>query len=64
MIDILSNKYDRQLLIYLLILIIFGIVMLYSASWYESFTNSNGETDKLYLKNHLNTSIFEMVELD
>ena len=53
MIDILSNKYDRQLLIYLLILIIFGIVMLYSASWYESFANSNGETDKLYLKNHL-----------
>ena len=53
MIDILLNKYDRQLLIYLLILIIFGIVMLYSASWYESFANSNGETDKLYLKNHL-----------
>ncbi len=53
MIDILSNKYDRQLLSYLLILIIFGIVMLYSASWYESFANSNGETDKLYLKNHL-----------
>jgi len=53
MINILSNKYDRQLLIYLLVLIIFGIVMLYSASWYESFANSNGETDKLYLKNHL-----------
>ncbi len=53
MIDISSNKYDRQLLIYLLILIIFGIVMLYSASWYESFANSNGKTDKLYLKNHL-----------
>ena len=53
MIDILSKKYDQQLLIYLLILITFGIVMLYSASWYESFTNSNGETDKLYLKNHL-----------
>ena len=41
------------MLIYLLILIIFGTVMLYSASWYESFTSSNGKTDMFYLKNHL-----------
>ena len=53
MIDIITQKYDRKLLTYLLILIIVGTIMLYSASWYESFTNSNGKTDMLYLKNHL-----------
>ena len=53
MIDIIIQKYDRHLLTYLFILIIFGTVMLYSASWYESYTNSNGKTDMLYLKNHL-----------
>ena len=53
MIDIIIQKYDRHLLTYLLILIIFGTVMLYSASWYESYTNSNGTTDMLYLKNHI-----------
>ena len=53
MIDITIQKYDRNLLSYLLVLIIIGTIMLYSASWYESFNNSNGKTDMLYLKNHL-----------
>ena len=53
MINVIIQKYDRYLLSFLLILIIFGTVMLYSASWYESFTSSNGKTDMLYLKNHL-----------
>ena len=53
MINVIIQKYDRYLLSFLLILIIFGTVMLYSASWYESFASSNGKTDMLYLKNHL-----------
>ena len=53
MIDMIIQKYDRQLLIYLCILAVLGTVMLYSASWYESFATSNGRTDMLYLQNHL-----------
>tara|TARA_B100000686_G_scaffold355248_1_gene471560 strand:+ start:18822 stop:19979 length:1158 start_codon:yes stop_codon:yes gene_type:complete len=53
MIDILTQKYDRKLLIYFSILAVLGTVMLYSASWYESFANSNGRTDMLFLQNHL-----------
>ncbi len=41
MIDMITQKYDRQLLIYLCILAVLGTVMLYSASWYESFATSN-----------------------
>ena len=53
MIDILIQRYDRQLLIYLFILAAIGTIMLYSASWYESFATSNGRTDMLFLQNHL-----------
>ena len=53
MIDMLIQRYDRQLLIYLGILAVMGTVMLYSASWYESFASSNGRTDMLYLQGHL-----------
>jgi len=53
MIDIFIQKYDRKLLIYLGILAVMGTVMLYSASWYESFASSNGRTDMLYLQGHL-----------
>ena len=53
MIDMLIQKYDRQLLVYLGVLAVIGTVMLYSASWYESFSNSNGRTDMLYLQGHL-----------
>ena len=53
MIDIIIQRYDRQLLIYLGILAVVGTVMLYSASWYESFANSNGRTDMLFLQGHL-----------
>tara|TARA_Y100001970_G_scaffold101785_1_gene127819 strand:- start:3636 stop:4715 length:1080 start_codon:yes stop_codon:yes gene_type:complete len=35
--------------------------MLYSASWYESFSNSNGQTDMLYLKGHLKRLIVGLV---
>ena len=49
MIDILIQRYDRQLLIYFGLLTVLGTVMLYSASWYESFANSNGRTDMLFL---------------
>ena len=53
MIDILIQKYDRRLMIYLSLLTVIGTVMLYSASWYESFANSNGQTDMLFLQAHL-----------
>ena len=53
MIDVFIQRYDRHLLIFLCILSILGTVMLYSASWYESFASSNGRTDMLFLQNHL-----------
>ena len=53
MIDMIMQRYDRQLLGYLGALAVIGTVMLYSASWYESFANSNGRTDMLYLQGHL-----------
>ena len=53
MIDMLIQRYDRQLLAYLGILAVMGTVMLYSASWYESFASSNGRTDMLFLQGHL-----------
>jgi cell division protein FtsW len=53
MIDMIIQKYDRQLLIYLCVLAVLGTVLLYSASWYESFATSNGRTDMLYLQSHL-----------
>ena len=53
MIDIIIQKYERQLITYICILTIIGTIMLYSASWYESFNSSNGRTDMLFLQNHL-----------
>lgn len=53
MIDVFIQRYDRHLLIFLCILSILGTIMLYSASWYESFSSSNGRTDMLFLQNHL-----------
>ena len=53
MIDIIVKKYDQKLLIYLGILAVLGTVMLYSASWYESFSSTNGKTEMLFLRNHL-----------
>ena len=53
MIDLIIQRYDRQLLIYLAILSVMGTVMLYSASWYESFSTSHGRTEMLFLQNHL-----------
>ena len=53
MIDIIIKQYDRKLLIYLSLLSIIGTIMLYSASWYESFSSSGGKTDMLFLQNHL-----------
>ena len=53
MIDLIIQRYDRKLLIYLGVLAVMGTIMLYSASWYESFASSNGRTDMLYLQGHL-----------
>ena len=62
-IDITIRHYDRQLLIYVVLLAIIGTVMLYSASWYESFARSNGRTDMLFLQGHL-TSLREAEVMD
>ena len=53
MIDLIIKQYNRKLLIYLSLLGVIGTVMLYSASWYESFISTNGYTEMYYLKNHL-----------
>ncbi|MFL2983551.1 MAG: FtsW/RodA/SpoVE family cell cycle protein [Candidatus Neomarinimicrobiota bacterium] len=53
MLDVFIKRYDRHLLICLCILSVMGTIMLYSASWYESFSSSNGKTDMLFLQNHL-----------
>ena len=53
MIEVFIQRYDRHLLIFLCILSVLGTVMLYSASWYESFSSSNGRTEMLFLQNHL-----------
>ena len=53
MIDIIIKQYNRKLLIYLSLLGIIGTIMLYSASWYESFLSTNGYTEMFFLKNHL-----------
>ena len=53
MIDVFIQRYDRHLLMFLCILSVLGTVMLYSASWYESFSSSNGRTEMLFLQNHL-----------
>ena len=61
MIDVFIQRYDRYLLIFLCTLAVLGTIMLYSASWYESFSNSNGKTDMLYLKGHLKRLIVGLV---
>ena len=53
MLDVFIKRYDRYLLIFLCILSVLGTIMLYSASWYESFSSSNGKTEMLFLQNHV-----------
>ena len=63
MIDLFIQRYDRNLLVFLCILAIIGTVMLYSASWYESFLSTNGNSEMLFLKNHLKRLLIGMVFL-
>ena len=51
--NISIQQYDRPLLFVCLFLCAFGTIMLYSASWNESFMRSGGSTDSLFLKGHL-----------
>ena len=51
--NISIQQYDRPLLFVCLFLCAFGTIMLYSASWNESFMLSGGSTDSLFLKGHL-----------
>ncbi|MBA65848.1 MAG: stage V sporulation protein E [Candidatus Marinimicrobia bacterium] len=51
--NMILKKYDKKLVIYLLLLAATGTIMLYSASWYESFLSTDGVTEMLFLKNHL-----------
>ena len=51
--NISIQNYDKPLLFLVLFLSAFGTIMLYSASWNESFVRSGGLTESLYLKNHL-----------
>ena len=52
-INITTRHYDKTLLLAILFLCGFGIVMLYSASWNESYIRSGGITESLFLKNHI-----------
>jgi cell division protein FtsW len=51
--DVITKKYDRGLIITASILVVFGIIMLYSASSSLSLSETNGRTDTLYLQAHL-----------
>lgn len=51
--NISIQQYDKPLLFSILFLCAFGTIMLYSASWNESYIRSGGLTDSLFLKNHL-----------
>ena len=64
MIDIIIKQYNRKLLIYLSLLGIIGTIMLYSASWYESFLSTNGYTEMFFLKNHLKRLVNRIVFFD
>ena len=50
-------------MMYLSLLAIIGTIMLYSASWYESFLSTNGNSEMLFLKNHLKRLLIGMVFL-
>ncbi len=51
--NISIQNYDKPLLFSILVLCAFGTIMLYSASWNESYIRSGGLTDSLFLKSHL-----------
>jgi len=51
--DISNQNYDKPLLVSIFALCAFGTIMLYSASWNESYIRSGGLTDSLFLKGHL-----------
>ena len=63
MIDLIIKHYDRRLMMYLSLLAIIGTIMLYSASWYESFLSTNGDSEMLFLKNHLKRLLIGMAFL-
>ena len=51
--NITIQNYDKPLLFSILFLCAFGTIMLYSASWNESYIRSGGLTEALFLKGHL-----------
>jgi len=51
--NITIQNYDKPLLFSILFLCAFGTIMLYSASWNESYIRSGGLTESLFLKGHL-----------
>ena len=51
--NITIQKYDKPLLFTVLFLSAFGTIMLYSASWNESYIRSGGLTESLFLEGHL-----------
>ena len=68
--NITTQHYDRALLLAILFLCAFGTVMLYSASWNESYMRSGGLTESLFLKNHIKriilgfTMLFLFLKID
>ena len=55
-----AGYYDYNLLLCLILLMSFGLIMLYSASAYEAYTSSN-ITDNMYFFKHQLRNSFENV---
>ena len=59
--DIISKKYDKLLMVLIIILCGLGTVMLYSASSSYSLNVTNGSSDTLFLRSHLKRMIIGMI---
>ena len=60
--NITIQQYDKPLLFTILFLSAFGTIMLYSASWNESYIRSGGLTESLFL--HFIISLIKEFEND
>lgn len=60
-INIITKNYDRILLGTIMILLVLGVVMLYSASSIRSIVESGGRTDTLYLTAHLKRILISVI---
>ncbi len=60
-INVITKNYDRVLLGAIMVLLIIGMIMLYSASSIRSIAESGGRTDTLYLTAHLKRVLISVI---